>query len=100
LTEADEVPERVIRTLLVPDLVSSTALVGMLGDARAAEVFQRHDQLARNLLSTHDGVEIDKTDGFLGVGRWGRATPPHRSHKPDHSASDRSRRPLDRKRVR
>jgi WD40 repeat protein/class 3 adenylate cyclase len=65
LTEEDEVPERVIRTLLVSDLVSSTALVGMLGDARAAEVFQHHDRLARNLLSTHDGVEIDKTDGFL-----------------------------------
>jgi WD40 repeat protein/serine/threonine protein kinase/class 3 adenylate cyclase len=65
LTEEGEVPERVIRTLLVSDLVSSTALIGMLGDARAAEVFQRHDRLARNLLSTHDGVEIDKTDGFL-----------------------------------
>jgi serine/threonine-protein kinase len=53
-----------LRTMLVSDLVSSTALVEQLGDARAAKVFQRHDQLARDLLSSSDGVEIDKTDGF------------------------------------
>jgi serine/threonine-protein kinase len=57
--------ERTLRTLLVSDLVSSTALVEMLGDARAAEVFQRHDLLARDLLRAYNGVEIDKTDGFL-----------------------------------
>jgi WD40 repeat protein/serine/threonine protein kinase/class 3 adenylate cyclase len=56
---------RAIRALLVSDLVSSTALVEASGDARACDVFQRHDQLARNLLSSHNGVEIDKTDGFL-----------------------------------
>jgi serine/threonine-protein kinase len=63
LAEGDD--ERTLRTLLVSDLVSSTALVEMLGDARSAEVFQRHDRLARNLLSTYNGVEIDKSDGFL-----------------------------------
>jgi WD40 repeat protein/serine/threonine protein kinase len=57
--------ERTLRTLLVSDLVSSTALVEMLGDARAAEVFQHHDLLARDLLRAYNGVEIDKTDGFL-----------------------------------
>jgi serine/threonine-protein kinase len=57
---------RSLRTLLVSDLVSSTELIESLGDARAAEVFQHHDRLARNLLSTHNGIEIDKTEeGFL-----------------------------------
>jgi WD40 repeat protein/serine/threonine protein kinase len=63
LAEGDE--DRTLRTLLVSDLVSSTALVETLGDARAAKVFKHHDQLARGLLSTYNGVEIDKTDGFL-----------------------------------
>ena len=57
--------ERALKTLLVSDLVSSTALVESLGDARAAELFGRHDRLARDLLRAHDGLEIDKTDGFL-----------------------------------
>jgi serine/threonine-protein kinase len=57
---------RSLRTLLVSDLVASTELIESLGDARAAEVFQHHNRLARNLLSTHEGVEIDKTEeGFL-----------------------------------
>jgi len=57
--------ERALKTLLVSDLVSSTRLVEGLGDARAAELFRRHDRIARDLLREHDGLEIDKTDGFL-----------------------------------
>ncbi len=55
----------VLRTLLASDLVGSTRLVERLGDAAAAELFQRHDRLARDLLQDHGGLEIDKTDGFL-----------------------------------
>jgi len=42
----------------------STKLIGTLGDRRAAEVFARHDKLARDLLPAF-GLEIDRTDGFL-----------------------------------
>ena len=58
-------PERVLKTLLVTDLVDSTALVESLGDCHAAEIFERYDRVARDLLVKHNGLEIDKTDGFL-----------------------------------
>jgi len=58
-------PQRALKTLLMTDLVDSTALVDALGDYRAAQVFERFDRLARDLLVQHDGIEIDKTDGFL-----------------------------------
>ncbi len=59
--------EAQVKTLLISDLVGSTRLVGTLGDLAAAEFFQRHDRLARDLLAKHGGLEIDKTDGFLMV---------------------------------
>jgi len=55
----------VLKTLLLSDLVDSTRLVERLGDADAAELFAAHDRIARDLLSAHNGLEIDKTDGFL-----------------------------------
>ncbi|MEM7350444.1 MAG: protein kinase [Acidobacteriota bacterium] len=57
--------EAVIRSLLLTDLVDSTKLVEKLGDARAYDVATRHDRIARDLLLRWDGLEIDKTDGFL-----------------------------------
>ena len=54
-----------IATLLLSDLVGSSALVERTGDAASAELFQKHDRLARDLLEEHSGLEIDKTDGFL-----------------------------------
>jgi putative peptide modification system cyclase len=54
-----------LRTLVLCDLVDSTALVERLGDQRAADLFRKHDRAARTLLRTHGGQEIDKTDGFL-----------------------------------
>jgi putative peptide modification system cyclase len=54
-----------LRTLVLCDLVDSTALVERLGDRRGAELLRRHDRLARALISAHGGREIDKTDGFL-----------------------------------
>ncbi|MDX2176014.1 MAG: protein kinase [Candidatus Sumerlaeia bacterium] len=53
------------RTLLLTDLVGSTALVERLGDARSGELFARTDRAARDLLAAHNGREIDRTDGFL-----------------------------------
>jgi putative peptide modification system cyclase len=55
----------VLRTLVLCDLVDSTALIERMGDQRAAELFRKHDRLARSLLQKHGGREIDKTDGFL-----------------------------------
>jgi TolB-like protein/class 3 adenylate cyclase len=54
-----------LKTVLVSDLVNSTHLVEELGDARAAELFHRHEIDARALLQPNRGREIDKTDGFL-----------------------------------
>jgi len=57
--------EVVLKTLLMSDLVESTRLVEEMGDRRTSQLFARHDHLARELLALHDGLEIDKTDGFL-----------------------------------
>ena len=54
-----------LRTLLLCDMVDSTALVERLGDREAAELIRKHDRLARTLADRHGGHEIDKTDGFL-----------------------------------
>ena len=54
-----------LRTLVLCDLVESTALVERLGDREAAELIRKHDRLARTLADRHGGREIDKTDGFL-----------------------------------
>jgi putative peptide modification system cyclase len=58
-------PTPLLRTLVLCDLVDSTALVERLGDLQAAEIFRRHDRLTRALVHQHGGREIDKTDGFL-----------------------------------
>ncbi|HJT97244.1 MAG TPA: putative peptide modification system cyclase, partial [Rhodanobacteraceae bacterium] len=55
----------VLRTLVLSDLVDSTALVERLGDQPAAELIRRHDRFARTLMIERGGREIDKTDGFL-----------------------------------
>lgn len=57
--------EPVLKTLLVTDMVDSTSLVNDLGDYRSAQIFERHECIARELLTKFDGTEIDKTDGFL-----------------------------------
>lgn len=62
---AHGIPIPLLRTLVLCDLVDSTALTERLGDQRAADLFRKHDRLARALLPIHDGREIDKTDGFL-----------------------------------
>lgn len=58
-------PSAQLRTLVLCDLVESTALIEKLGDQRAAEMIRRHDRIARDLVHAHGGREIDKTDGFL-----------------------------------
>ena len=54
-----------VRALLLTDVVDSTQLSEKLGDAAMAEVWAAHDRVARSLLPTWRGREIDKTDGML-----------------------------------
>ena len=54
-----------LKTVLVTDLVGSTALVEQVGDGRAHHILTLHDRLTRDLLARHEGREIDKSDGFL-----------------------------------
>jgi predicted ATPase/class 3 adenylate cyclase len=51
--------------LLVTDVVDSTALTAQLGDDAAARLWAAHDRVARDLLPTFHGREIDKSDGLL-----------------------------------
>ena len=53
------------RALLLTDVVDSTRLSEELGDDAMAEVWAAHDRVARVLLATWRGQEIDKTDGML-----------------------------------
>jgi predicted ATPase/class 3 adenylate cyclase len=54
-----------IRALLITDVVGSTELTERIGDEAVARLWEAHDRCARDLLPTHRGREIDKTDGML-----------------------------------
>ncbi len=51
--------------LLMTDIVDSTELAVSLGDAAMADLWVKHDQVARTLLGEWRGREIDRSDGFL-----------------------------------
>ena len=57
----------VLRTVLLCDIVDSTAMVERLGDQRAATLLQRHDVMLRQLVTLCHGQLIDKADGVLAV---------------------------------
>lgn len=52
-------------TLLLTDIVDSTALSQRLGDEAMSALWRAHDRCARDLLRKWGGREIDKSDGFL-----------------------------------
>lgn len=52
-------------TLLMTDLVDSTALNARLGDAAMAELWKLHDRGSRELARRFGGREVDRSDGFL-----------------------------------
>ncbi len=56
-----------LRTVLLCDIVDSTALVERLGDVRAVDLLKRHDQLLRQLMDLCHGQMIDKADGVLAL---------------------------------
>jgi class 3 adenylate cyclase len=59
---------RELATILFTDLVGSTDRARELGDARWAAMLERHNEIVRDLLRHHDGVEVDTAgDGFLAL---------------------------------
>jgi class 3 adenylate cyclase len=56
--------ERYLAIVLL-DIIGSTAFVQKVGALKAAEWFQYHDRLTRNLCLKYQGREIDRSDGFL-----------------------------------
>ncbi|HTZ87778.1 MAG TPA: adenylate/guanylate cyclase domain-containing protein [Solirubrobacteraceae bacterium] len=63
---AEQVPERVLTTVLFTDIVGSTERASQLGDRRWREELQEHYRLVRDLLERFRGREVSTTgDGFL-----------------------------------
>ncbi|HSX65030.1 MAG TPA: putative peptide modification system cyclase, partial [Pseudoxanthomonas sp.] len=54
-----------LRTILLTDLVDSTALIERLGDVPASELFREHDHLVLALQQQWRGRLIDRSDGLL-----------------------------------
>lgn len=58
--------QRVITTLLITDIVGSTAIAARLGDMRWRQLLAEHDRLVRTLLERFGGHEVNTTgDGFI-----------------------------------
>ncbi|MCA1841541.1 MAG: adenylate/guanylate cyclase domain-containing protein [Actinobacteria bacterium] len=61
-----EVVDRILATVMFTDIVDSTRAAKTLGDSRFKELLGAHNDLVRQALSRHRGVEIKTTgDGFL-----------------------------------
>jgi class 3 adenylate cyclase len=59
---------RGVTTVLFTDVVDHTELFRRLGDDRARDVMRRHDNLIRDLLNRHGGMEVKSMgDGFLAL---------------------------------
>src|SRR6185369_15559398 len=58
--------DRVTKTFMFTDIVTSTDLVGVIGDEAWSEVLRWHDRELRSAIAQHGGVEVDHTgDGFF-----------------------------------
>jgi class 3 adenylate cyclase len=58
--------QRVVTTVLMSDIVNSTATAGRLGDGRWRQLLGEHDRLVRQLLDRFGGHEVNTTgDGFI-----------------------------------
>jgi predicted ATPase/class 3 adenylate cyclase/Tfp pilus assembly protein PilF len=53
------------RTLLISDIVDSTELNAVVGDAVMAALWRTHDHTARELMRVWRGQEVARSDGFL-----------------------------------
>jgi class 3 adenylate cyclase len=67
-TRAVVVPDRVLATVLLTDIVDSTHTASELGDRRWRELLERHQRDVREELARFAGREVKSTgDGFLAV---------------------------------
>jgi class 3 adenylate cyclase len=58
--------QRVTRTFMFTDIVTSTDLVGLIGDEAWGELLQWHDRELRSAFANHRGEEVNHTgDGFF-----------------------------------
>jgi uncharacterized protein (TIGR00369 family) len=58
--------KRVLTTILVTDIVSSSGHADRLGDERWRELLSRHNEVVRHAITTHGGNEVKTTgDGLL-----------------------------------
>jgi class 3 adenylate cyclase len=65
---ADERRERVLGTILITDIVDSTALASALGPSRWRELLAQHNERAQRVLDRHLGRLIKTTgDGLLAL---------------------------------
>jgi class 3 adenylate cyclase len=65
-TTAARAGDRVTRTFMFTDIVTSTDLVGLIGDDAWAELLRWHDRELRSSIAQHGGDEVDHTgDGFF-----------------------------------
>jgi class 3 adenylate cyclase len=63
-----ETGQRVVVTILITDIVSSTELAGRMGDAAWRDLLGRHNREVRDQLDRFRGREVKTTgDGFLAV---------------------------------
>ena len=58
--------DRVLTTILVTDIVSSSGHADRLGDEGWRELLSRHNDVVRGAIASHSGSEVKTTgDGFL-----------------------------------
>lgn len=58
--------ERVTETFMFTDIVTSTDLIGVIGDAAWENLLRWHDRSFREVLAAHNGTEVRHTgDGFF-----------------------------------
>jgi class 3 adenylate cyclase len=59
-------PRRMIKTFMFTDIVTSTDLVGLIGDDSWGELLRWHDRELRSAFANHRGEEVNHTgDGFF-----------------------------------
>jgi class 3 adenylate cyclase len=59
-------PQRTTRTFMFTDIVTSTDLVGLIGDEAWGELLQWHDRELRSAFASYRGEEVNSTgDGFF-----------------------------------
>jgi class 3 adenylate cyclase len=67
-SKAEPVLDRMLGTIVMTDIVASTAKAAEIGDAAWLELLRRHDDLTRELLRRYRGREINTTgDGFVAL---------------------------------